>query len=294
MTKLAVSYTYKGNAAATAYEADDGRLLTVNSFFFAPSDISATEAQTIAAALTGAVVTKVAGVKIPGALADGCPSDPGAQGRKLTFIRTNGSSMSFVVPKRIGTSLNAIRVALESAINAAGAFPVACVKLEGEYFPSIYDMYVPASKTAVTPTADGNRPPAAAGIQYYYTGLLNYQTDHAPFGSVRLIPFKIASNLAMPAIPTLWSGVIDIAPFSMVASNGLTGCGGSDPREPRHFIVTNAIGATIATATPQNTKIPVSVATPASIAGAALTLATLGSTYCLGYKGETNPRFYRA
>jgi hypothetical protein len=286
MPKLFKSYRYDGTAVANAYEADDARLFSLRSRFVVPPDITNAGADAIVAAIPGALPV------LPTDTASICP-EPGLKGRKLIFTRSNGSSMSFTIGSRLNASLDAARVAIETAINANGAFDVACVALEGEYFPNLYDIYVPPAKAGITPFATGNRPPAAAGIQYYYGGTFNYQTDHTPFASVRILPFKIASDVLLPAVPTLWAGVIDAAPFNLIASP-LNGCGGSDPREPRHFVVTNAIGAALATALPQKTKIPVGVAAAASVQAAGVALATLGSTYCLEYRGESNSRFYRA
>ena len=285
MTKVYGLYTFPNTSAADAYEADDGRLATLGNNFVAPPDIDAAGITSIVNSVAGAV-ERFTGDKTF------CPQDSIKSPRKITYTRSNGSTLSLVVPIRVGTGIADAISANVAAIEAAGQFPVICASLEGEEVTDMYDTYVPAAKLTIAPAAIGNRPLPIAGIQYLFTGVQPYQIDFDPLGRIVLKPFKIFSNLD-DLTPTLFGAALAAVPFELL-NTPLAACSAGDKREPRHFIVTNAIGATLATAVGQETKLPVAGSTNANIITAATTLATLGSTYCLDYKGESNPRLWRS
>jgi hypothetical protein len=262
------------------YQSDRGTLHTLRSRFVIPPDMTDAQATQVVDLLGAAEV-------LPTDPAPVCP-DEGVQGRKLIFIRQDGSSLSVVAPVRIDNTLVTLAGSIRAVLNTlTGTNPVVCVKLDGEFWPQLIDELSPTPPPARTP-GTSSRPLASAGSKnFVWSGVFNYFSD-ATYGSQHLLPFRIASNTANAA-PELYGNVLTNANVTPVAASP---CPGTNPRTPRHYIVQSIVtqdGATVG----QEAKIPVGNNPAPGILDIGRELAALPSTVCLSYKGESNDRLHR-
>jgi hypothetical protein len=264
-------------ATPLPYVDDRGTNLAFRGRFAIPPDMTRVQAAAIATAAGLQVILPTD----PPAI---CP-DPGAQGRKLKFVRQDGSSISLVFRRR--DTLIADAIATRTALNAVTATnPVVCIQLEGEYFPNLFDTLAAVGRP---PTAPGvsSRPVATFGKQFFYSGVSAYLSD-AIYGQEYLLPFKIATNVADQA-PNEYAALLTAG--NIVAQNA-GACPGSDPRTTRRYIIQSLVTEGAGTVA-QTAQIPVGTHLPADILAVGQAAAALASTQCLGYKGENNARFHK-
>lgn len=265
----------------TPYVDDRGITRNFNSRFVAPPDFTAANITALAALSGGRA-------RLPTDPKSACP-DPGVQGRRLTFIRSNGNSVS--VPIRNRLTLINTAIAMRNLINGVtgGANnPVVCVKLEGEYFPNLFDeLALPGRGPSISGI---NSSVPANGKQNYFYGTMEYLSD-ANYGQGYFIPFKVATNAASGVAPTMFAPALNLG--NVVAQN-VAGCPGTDPRTSRRYIVQSVV-ADIAGAgsVSQTAQIPVATHLATDILAVGVNLAAITSTQCLGYQGESNDRFHK-
>lgn len=205
--------------------------------------------------------------------------------RKLKFVRSNGSSISVVIPER--TDVIALATAGRDYLNGMnGDFQVACIELIGERWTNVYERFAPPGKTITpgTPTL----PDPTAGIQYVWSGqMTNYQAD-APGGTEILTGFKMNSDNE-DAAPT---AIASIVGQCMGATSDRGICPTPANRKKRYFELTIAIpnpaGPTPGVTNSQTIQVPDIHFTGADTAACATSIAALPSVACLGYQGEIN------
>lgn len=211
--------------------------------------------------------------------------------RKIIFIRANGNSISFILPR----TDNIITLATQGrdALNAVDADnPVVCIKLEGEHWLNIYDRFAPAGKVIQpgTPTT----PPDTEGKQYVWSGFLTEYKSDVPWQQNIIMPFRMNSDKddEPPTILTnLWE--------DCMGTIGNVFCSGKERRVSRRFILTLAIllpGQQAGTNEINNTQtltIPSIHPTSQELTTCAGALASLPSTLCLEYYGESFDRVHQ-
>lgn len=276
MAKVFQSYRF---TVANPYTDDRGVDRQLTARFAVPPDMSAAIAIGLAGQAGGVAVLPT---DPRGSV---CP-DPGVKGRKLTFIRQDGNSISFVMGDR--NTLIAQATAMRDTINTlTAANPVVCVKLDGEYFPNLFDELAPANAGARVP-GTSSRPLPPATKQYSYFGTFAYNSD-AIFGQTYFLPFKIASDLPDNQPPTEYDAILTAAG---VVPEPTSPCPGSDPRKPRYYTVQSLVTQNAANVS-QSAQIPVAGELDTEIAAVGTLIATATSTQCLSYQGESNSRFHR-
>lgn len=276
MAKVFQSYRF---TTANPYTDDMGTVRQLTARFAVPPDMTPAIAIGLAAQAGGVAVlpTDPKGAACP---------DAGVKGRKLTFIRQDGNSISFTMGDRL--TLIAQATGMRATIDAlTGTNPVVCIKLDGEYYPNLFDELAPAAPGPRVPGIS-SRPPAPATKQYQHFGTFSYLSD-AIYGTTYQLPFKIASNLPANAAPAEYDAFLSAAGVIPVATSP---CPGSDPRIPRRFLVQSVVNQNAAIIS-QTAEIPVAGHLPASILAIGQQIAAATSTQCVGYRGESNSRFHR-
>ena len=285
MTKNYEKLVYEAGAS---YTDDFGGTHNFRARFVIPAGIApAAAAVTNIAGLTGAnIVTATTPTTI-------CP-DAGFTPRRLKFIFASGGSFSIPVADR--TALVATRDNVIAELTSVGAAYVpVCIQLLGEVQPDITDTFRPAGFTLTPGT--GSAPTDGKGKQYFYHGTMAYLSDGI-YGNTYYQSFKVASESPTNAAPALLAGALTANGNNVVpVSTSLKPCRGSNIRIPRRFMVTSLITngaappATVLSS--QRTEIPVANHLPTPINGLASYIATIASTQCLGYAGESNRRFHK-
>ncbi|NJL89707.1 MAG: hypothetical protein HC916_07830 [Coleofasciculaceae cyanobacterium SM2_1_6] len=212
-----------------------------------------------------------------------CP-DPGVEGRKLIFINEEGGSVGVTMAAR--NTLIDQAILIRGLLDGLGGPRVTCVLLRGEYFPNVLDELRPAGIVAA-PGAS-SRPVATAGKQHFYSGVMNYRSD-AIFAEPYLVPFKIATSSLVDAAPTLYATILntyDVVPQTAVP------CSGTNPRRSRRYIVQSQVTEPTGVVS-QTAEIPIAISNPVAILAAGIDIASLPSTQCLAYRGESNDRFHK-
>jgi hypothetical protein len=272
MTKVFQLYRFTASGGGQAYVDDRGTSHELIARFAVPPDMTAGQAGAIAAQTGGAAINA-------GQFKNYCPQ-PGVRGRKLTFIRADGNSMSFVIPTQ--NTLIAQATGLKTAINAISAGnQVVCIKLDGEIFPNLGDVL---GITGARVPGTSSRPIAPATKQEFYSGAFDYESD-AVFGSPYQAKMKIATDLVGNP-PTEYAGLFTSQ--TIVLSKPY--CPTSEPRMPRHYNVVSLVTQN-ATQVTQHAQIPVRSNVAANNLNVGQGLAALTATVCIGYVGEKNPRF---
>lgn len=272
-------YKFVAAAGGNQYISDRNTAYDLRARFVVPPDFSAASAAAVAIAAGATVVLPTDPKTI-------C-AEPGIRGRKVTYFRSDGSSLSVVLPNH--DTILADAIAVRDAIDLANAnVPVVCAQLEGEYFPNLFDELAPVP---LPPRVAGvsSRPVAPATKQYIYSGAFAYASD-AVFAGIYNLPFKLSTN-NLGAAPTIYAAALATPEISLVPVPGVNSCPGTDPRKPRHYIVQSLVTQGAGTLS-QVAKIPVAGHLGASIFAAGATLAALTSTQCIGYKGEDNDRLH--
>ena len=248
--------------------------------FAIPADMTTAQASAIAGLAGSAPIAANDNTK------NICP-DPGVKGRKLTFIRRDGNSLSLVMTPR--NSLVADATLIRSAIDAVDAGnTVVCIKLDGEYFPDLFDELSPAVPVARVPGVSSRA--VTGGKQNFYSGSMSYDSD-AIYGQAYPLSFKVAteSTLLPPAAPILYAA--ELAAGSTVAQNNPP-CPSRNPRKARAYIA-QALVIQGAGSETQITKIPVATHLPADILAVGQLLANNPAVQCIAYRGEGNSRFHK-
>jgi len=275
MARVLQSYRF---TTANPYTDDRGTVRQLTARFVLPPDMTTAQAIGLAGAAGGVAI-------LPNDPRSICP-DPGVKGRKLTFFRQNGNSISFTMGVR-GT-LVAQATAIRNTLNGlTAANPVVCIKLDGEYFPNLFDELAPPNPGARVPGVS-SRPAAAAGKQFFYSGTTAYLSD-AIFGSEYFLPFKVASDLPANAPPTEYDAFLSAAD---IVPQNISSCPGTDPRRTRRYIVQSLVTQNAQTTT-QTAEIPVGSHIAGDILAVGQLIATATSTQCVGYQGENNSRFHK-
>jgi hypothetical protein len=265
---------------ANPYVDDRGVNRLFSGRFAIPADMTTAQASAIAGLAGAAPIAATDKTKAI------CP-DPGVRGRRLTFIRRDGNSLSLTMTPR--NSLIADATLIRTAIDAVDpANNVVCVKLDGEFFPDLFDELSPAIAVPRVPGVSSR--PATGGKQNFYSGTMSYDSD-AVYGLPYPISFKVAteSTLSPPAAPILWA--TELAAASTVAQNN-PACPSRNPRKPRAYIVQALVTQGGATET-QITRIPVATHLPADILTVGQLLAANPASQCIAYRGERNDRFHK-
>lgn len=281
---------YRFVAGANAYNND--RLVPVTGIslvknFVVPPDMTQQQATDIVLAAGGELISFGNIDVVPGTRNIPCSDSANFKPRKLKVIRANGNSFSIVLADRAGViaASETIRATVD-AISATN--PVVCTQLIGEEYSNIYDELIPAGSPAPAPGAP-SRPGAAVGKGAKYSGLMLAYSSDVPFQAITLAKFAVATETigAPPAL--LGQALIDCLGTVQLGSL----CPPSTSRTPRHFIVTSLVtGDEPDTTVTQVNKVPTASEAAADIITCGTALATLESTACLGYKGESYSRVH--
>jgi len=280
-------FTYRFDLGVNPYVADRGVESSLGARFVLPPDMTVDDGTNIATAASGTPITGTT-LDTPSICGDTNSFSP----RKVTFIRSDGSSLSLVIPVRE----NILTIAQQIATTIAGAgsgLAVVCAKLEGESIRNLIDEL----RTSTTAPVAGTPPFPATGSKNtrFSSTMLDYAVD-ATFGAVSPQRFRMDTDLNTAgalAPPT----ILGAAATGCLGTLGdVATCQGRNrTRTPRFYtvtaLVTNYKGGTADLSS--NIQVPQASGVAADILDCGTQLANLDSTLCLGYKGENYNRLHR-
>lgn len=293
MPKTVVTVDFTANTA-NAYVPDYGGVgITTNGRFILPPDIDASEIPNIVAATGGELLTE----RPP------CNDLTTGNLRRLVFVRRSGNTMS--VPIGLNGAVLGAATTIKAILDAGngGGNPVVCIKLEGEYFANLNDVFslsYTEGSFAKTHKAD-----STAEKQYIHAGRIAYQADYltgataSVFQSVKAI--TDVEGAPATQVASEWIGCV--GEFENVQT---CGNGRRNPLEHRRFILNfltktqevadpaNPPAGIEATALSEQIEIPVQAKAAGSINTCGVALASLTGVYCIGYRGESYDRIHQA
>lgn len=226
---------------------------------------------------SGAAVYKIGDEIIDASLGNiPCQVGGGVDFRRLVFISDVGQSISVPISERanLASASNTIKTALNG-----GGFNVVCVKLVGEEYNSVNDIF----NVNTTDATVANPDPPTSGRGSYYSGQIIYQSDT---GNNSPTAVKILSNNkttgAPSALTASWTSCVGA--FANIKS-----CGGVGSRKHRRFIADFQItGGGLS-----SREIPIKnrSASDVNACGSAIVTELGGALVCLRYKGESYDLF---
>lgn len=280
MPKIA-SYTIP-----TDYFNDRGEnVANVKGRFVMPSDMSDAAAIQLIQFL-GGVPSSIGGVRQPNAIAEACISaqTQGFKPRRITLCRSNGNTLSAIMPTRpdLNTTAQAV-VGVVAGLN--GNIEVQSVQLFGEEYDNILSEALADGGNGGRQTTPGTpiRPaPGDARGKLVYSGRVQYNRD-VTYGQTELVSVKVDTDQD-GSPPSVLSGEWADCTGDLQTINAP--CSSSAFLDHRRYIVISTYQEA-GSDRYQSTEIPVTDHLPAGIRSCGNNIAANAAVICLGYRGES-------
>lgn len=272
MTDTKVKYQFSG---VTQYLTDQGTQISLNPVLSPPTDISDAQIDAILAAIGAERRLTTAP----------CGEKGKTQPRKLRFIRSNGNSLSVIVPIR--STVVTVAQAIKNILNAQD-IKVICVELIGEHSFNLIEELAPANKGAITPTNPIKPTDQAGKHKEVYSAVMSEYAADSRGGANILMPFQTQTDGDGTNAYSQLVGYFDTCVDPVVTVQCLGNTSIDYRRYIPSFLTTDGTNTILQTATA-----PVKTSDATQISQCGALLAQLTSVACLEYYGESNNKLHK-